>query len=233
MTLAGILILDLDGTVLVGDQPVLRYAELAAQGLDDGTAAGVRGLVDGYLAGSPEPPVEHAVDGYAATAAAAIRAGVGADALQSAFERSRGELHAGLLPVDAPPGLADLLHAAAGRVLRVLATNAPAEDLDPVLHRVGLGGLFDRVHGRVGKPAGQSRLAAGLLDEHGWRDEPARMMSVGDIWANDLEPVAALGGRTALIDRWSRGDGAPGERGRTWPELIPAVHAWLAGLDAV
>jgi hypothetical protein len=49
-------------------------------------------------------------------------------------------------------------------------------------------------------------------------------VSVGDVWANDLAPVAALGGLTALIDRMPVPAGAaPTVRAPHIEELYP----WL------
>ena len=48
----------------------------------------------------------------------------------------------------------------------------------------------------MGKPQGLTRI----LDTDLAGTDPTRLISFGDIWEYDLAPVAAMGGRTVLVD---------------------------------
>ena len=67
-------------------------------------------------------------------------------------------------------------------------------------------------------PAVLDRLLSGL--------PPAALLSVGDVWRNDLEPAAAIGAATAFVDRFDRGEGSPTFRGRTLKALLPDIERW-------
>ena len=54
---------------------------------------------------------------------------------------------------------------------------------------------------------------------------PDRLLSVGDVWRNDLEPAAAIGAATAFVDRFGRGEGSPTFRARTLEALLPRSSA--------
>lgn len=228
MTVHGILVLDLDGTVLVGDDPVLAYADAAAALLDarsPGRGAELRATVDAYLAG--EPAVD-APDGYTATAAAARALGLGGPELAAAYASVAGRLEH--YDIAAPPELAPLLAGLPPGIRVVVASNAPLEWVARVLERVELADLVDERHGDLGKPDGLRTLAARLTAEH--ELPAARLFGVGDIWRNDLEPIAALGGETALIDRWGRSGGDPDHRAATFAGIVPAIRAWATASAA-
>ncbi len=93
------------------------------------------------------------------------------------------------------------------------------------LAALGLSGLLDAVLTDVGKPGGMDAV----LDRCGVRPDGAgtRVLSVGDVWVNDLAPVAARGHATALISRRP-----PPEARPTWtvpalPDLYPALREWV------
>ena len=56
--------------------------------------------------------------------------------------------------------------------------------------------------------------------------DPATLMSVGDIWVNDIAPALELGCATAFIDRSGRDLRPAHARGRTMQDLYPAIEAW-------
>lgn len=244
-----LLLLDFDGTVAVGHGPVHAYARAAASSLDpdarraflaevtaavdalgDPAPAGrAAGRAAGRTAGRADARGASAdgllpLDGYDLVRVLAERHGVGPLALSAAYLASRHALGTDDAPVSAPLGLAAVLAEVRTEATVVLATNAPAIRLPETLAALGLAGLLDGVLTEVGKPAGM----AAVLDRLGVAPAgPVRALSVGDVWANDLAPVAARGHATALISRRP-----PPEARPTWtvpdlPALYPALREWV------
>jgi FMN phosphatase YigB (HAD superfamily) len=226
----GVLVLDFDGTVCLGDAPVYEYAAAVVRRLPEREqAAGrerLRTALAEYFAGGRDPDLAAAPDGYHAVAALAGDLGISREEQNAAYLESRTAVHAGEVPIHAAPGLRDLLEAVREHVRVVLVTNAPEQGVETLLDILGLGGVFDSVHGDAGKPAGMAPIVDALLGEAGLRTTPERLLSVGDIWVNDLEAPAARGCATALIDRYGGGDGAPTHRAATIEELYPAILSW-------
>ena len=96
--------------------------------------------------------------------------------------------------ITAPEGLAEFLASYPGSA--ILATNSPEIGLSAALHTLGLDRSFDTVYTRVGKPEGLTRI----LDTDLADTDPTHLIAFGDIWEFDLAPVAAVGGRTVLVD---------------------------------
>lgn len=225
---AGVLVLDMDGTIVLGDDPVRVYAAAAAEALaphDGAASAELLQVVDGYLAG--EPTVS-APDGYQAVARTALRLGLTSPELDAAADRVLDAPDA--LALTAPPDLAPLLADLRPDVHVVVASNGAPRWMEHALDRVGVADLVDERHGSLGKPAGLEQLVDDLLDRFDWRRQPHRMLGVGDVWANDLAPIAAVGGVTALVDRWGRAGGRPSHVGAAFGDLVPAIRAWADGL---
>lgn len=225
-----LLLLDFDGTVAVGHGPVHAYAAAAASSLPPAAAAAFRDEVAAVLAAEQESagPVRRRapvpLDGYDLVRLLAERHGVGPLALSAAYLASRHALGTDGAPVTAPPGLAAVLAELRTEATVVLATNAPATRLRTTLADLGLGGLLDRVVTEVGKPTG---LGAVLDELRAAPAGPVRVLSIGDVWANDLAPVAARGHATALVSRRP-----PPEARPTWtvpdlPALYPALRSWV------
>jgi FMN phosphatase YigB (HAD superfamily) len=223
-----VLLLDFDGTICVGDEPVWAYADavisvLRSDGVADidDIAERLTGALSDYLDGKPDQPTF--LDGY--TAVAALSADVAdADQLGRAYRRSRAALAEGVITVSAPPGLAGLLRELDGRVRRVLVTNAPADGVAHTLSAIGLERLIDEMITEAGKPEGWSQILPGLL-----QNRPASsLMAVGDIWHNDISAPLSAGAATALIDRFGHRAGPAHVTGSDFTELYPAIRQWAA-----
>ncbi|GAA4752450.1 HAD family hydrolase [Amnibacterium soli] len=205
--------LDFDGTVAVGDEPVLAYFRgVAGPEADDVLARWVVTGGAGYR------------DGYGLVADWAAAHEVAEEVRSAAYAASRAALHDGTAAVRAPEGLADLLRRRPDDVRCVLVTNAPVQGIEPVLARLGLDGLLDEVVGDARKPDGMPAVLERLLGEAALPADA--LLSVGDVWRNDLEPAAAIGAATAFIDRFGADEGAPTFRGRTLEELLPDLERW-------
>ncbi len=220
------LLLDFDGTVALGDEPVLAYARELAQAAD---APELVERVHGFLATGRDDV--HAVDdGYLFAQALGHELGLDGARIGRAYLDSRAGVTAGDVPLHAAPGLrdaSDAVRAAGGRV--VLVTNAPADGLDGLLARMGVADAFDAVVGDARKPDGMGAILDELLAE----GVPAsRIASVGDIWRNDLEPAFERGCRTGLIDRFGLRRGPADWVAADLAGLVPYLADWSRRAEA-
>lgn len=215
----GVLVLDFDGTVCLGDGPVWAYADAIVPHLDERLA---RHVTDGLLAYLEDHPGAGTyADGYGAIAALA-GPHVPAEVLAAAYSASRAALAEGGLDIHAPDGLVELLAELRPGVRAVVVTNAPSTGLAEALEALGLAGSVDDVIPSAGKPVGSAEVLGKLLDGA----DPVTLMSVGDIWVNDIAPALELGCATAFIDRSGRDQRPAHARGRTIQDLYPALAAW-------
>lgn len=228
------ILLDLDGTVIVGHGPVLAYARAAARlgGLDDGfvdavdaelaaVGAGQHGA-GGHGAGRHDAGRlgdDRALDGYDLVRIHAAAAGIASATLAEAYLESRSVLGRAEAPVTVPDGLADFL--ASVDADRVLVTNAPAVGVHEALAALGLADHFDRIVTEAGKPAG----LALVLDELDAAGSP--VIAVGDIWRNDLAPAHERGHATALVGTFDDPEATPTFRAERLERLLPSIAAWI------
>lgn len=224
-----LLILDFDGTLCLGDGPARAYGMQVAReaGRDpleiSAALDGFFGVTDdvGELDGTP--------DGYTAVARWGRARGLDDHALSRAFQRSRPAVESGEVPVHAPDGAAALLDD--WRAFdRVLVTNAPQVGTELLVDRLGLRDVLDDILGDAAKPAGLSRM----LGPGGALDAARRpfIISVGDIWANDLAPVAAQGGVTGLIERHPQPDASPTVRAGSIQAVFERLRGYRDGRSA-
>ncbi|CAN5205536.1 HAD family hydrolase [soil metagenome] len=220
------LLFDFDGTVALGSGPVLAYASRAAAALDPAVGAEFVATIAASLLDHPHGrvPGTRAIDGYDLVRIMAGRAGIDKLALGRAYLASRQELASPAAPVHAPDGLSEFLQSIRGEAVLLVATNAPATRLDEALAALGLAGLFDAVYPAIGKPGG----LIPIVDE---RLAHGPVLSIGDIWANDLAPAQARGALTALVgpDQDETDAATPDIRVARMPELYPIVADWLGG----
>lgn len=223
-----VLLLDFDGTVCVGDEPVWAYAEsviavLRADGTPNVDALGeaLTSELSDYLDGTPGAPTF--LDGYAAVA---TLVGDVADLsqLDRAYLRSRSALADGVITVAAPAGLDQLLRDLQGAVWRLVVTNAPAAGVRSTLAAIGLDGLIDATLTDAGKPHGWATILPLLLRSR----PPSSVMAIGDIWRNDIAGPLAAGAATALIDRFGHRAGPAHVTAEHFTALYPAVREWAA-----
>jgi FMN phosphatase YigB (HAD superfamily) len=217
------LLFDFDGTISLGSGPVIAYARAATAQLPPREAAA---FVDAVLATlevhpSGRAPGSAAIDGYDLVRILSAEHGIHPNSLGAAYLASREHLASPLAPVVAPAGLAAFLARAKVRANLVVATNAPETRIGAALDILGFGGLFDAVYTSLSKPAG---LAA-VLDE--WMPR-GQLLSIGDVWANDLAPAHARGALTALVGPPAETAGVtPTFRADELHTLYPVIEDWL------
>ncbi|UUL76737.1 hypothetical protein NG819_02920 [Pseudarthrobacter sp. Fe7] len=214
-----LLVLDFDGTICLGDGPVHAYAEAAARRLPAATSGPLLEALEHFL--SNGPGCRPYPDGYAAVADL-FGPHLHANQLNAAFTESRQRLASGDVAITPPPGLADFLDNLTGRALRVVVTNAPSSGVNESLRTLGLQAHIDAVRADAGKPAGFSELLPQMLRHRAHY----RLLSVGDIWENDLRLPHEAGCATAYIDRHNHPSGPTTLQGPDFPSLYPAIDAW-------
>lgn len=273
-----LLVLDFDGTLCLGDDPVLAYSEqvdavLRDRGLADRLPRPVHQIVAEALStnrllapeisyradGTPHAVAEevsgedlahqaapahqteaHPVswplqDGYQLTQLLAHQAGLTGAESGACFRQARRDLVAaglGSTDLHTPVGAAELLDELRRCAVVVLITNSPAAGFAPWLEVLGLTESFDAVINDARKPFGMPEaLDAARTAAEGATGESAaseEVLSIGDIWRNDLAHVSAAGGTTILIDRFNTDLGAPDHRVKDWAEAVPALRSWVS-----
>lgn len=224
-----VLVFDFDGTVSLGHGPVRSYARHVSTGLGATDAAEFLTVFEGRLTMPPSTAADatHPIDGYDLVRLLAERHQVSAAARSAAYLASRHDLGTADAPIFAPAGLADFLAEARPTAHLVLATNAPTIRIDEALAALGLAGAFDSVHTSVGKPGGFGPVLDGLLARLPAGSPATALLSVGDVWENDLEPAYRRGAETALVGDRMPAAATPTYRATHLHELYPALRAWL------
>ncbi|MFC5931114.1 HAD family hydrolase [Cryobacterium melibiosiphilum] len=210
-----ILIFDFDGTVALGDGPVLAYASMvaAAAGLGDHLRRDTERMLAAGIHLS-------ATDAYDLVRMLAVGCGVERADLDEGYRRSRDLLATPTAPVVAPDGLADFLENTGAE--RMLVTNSPTTRLEQALVSLGLATSFDRIVTSAGKPSGLEHLLDELL-----QDGPRNILCIGDIWRNDLAPAHARGLITAHVGIWGTGDEPATYRAAGITALLPDLREWV------
>lgn len=181
------IVFDFDGTLAVGNGPVLAYARAVAPSAAPGFVARVEDELKALDTGRSGYR-----DGYHVVAELAERDGVSSGTMNKAYQASREVLGTPDAPVDAPAGLAELLDSLRQHAELHVATNAPRAGVEQVLDSWGVREYFAQTHFNVGKPAGLYPVIEDAL-----RRGP--VLAVGDIVEFDLQPAIDLGADTALV----------------------------------
>lgn len=215
-----ILVLDFDGTVCLGDAPVLAYADQVAQRLPEAPAAAVRTGIEQFLTGALTLP--DCEDGYQAVVALGGH-DLPAAGLSAAYLASRSDLDAEA--TTPPQGLGELLdELRAQDVAVVLVTNAPLTGVDVWLSHHQIAPRLDAVVPDAGKPERMAAVLTGILRQY--QAEPVHLASLGDVWRNDIEPAMALGAAGLFIDRFGSGRGPATHTGGSVEALYPHIRRW-------
>jgi FMN phosphatase YigB (HAD superfamily) len=221
-----VLVLDLDGTVCLGDTPALLYAERVArltaapEALLEATAA----FLGQQVPARAPKTLTGAQDGYEAVKILGLTAGVTEEELSAAYVASRAEMSARPGDIHTPDGLVDLL--AGIDAHRVILTNSPRSGLEEILDHLGVRDVVDEVHTDALKPTRMTGHLDAFLDAFGTLDTPEWLMSVGDIWRNDLAPAVERGCVAAYVDAFDRRQGPAHVRAGSFTALYSAVSDW-------
>jgi len=216
-----VLLLDFDGTVCLGDGPVLAYAEEAFAQLPAALRADADRRVAAYLAHTPQDGDDEAADAYSLVLQIA-GSHIGADALSAAYLASRKRLETDDLGIHPPEGLHESLQELGPQVTRVLMTNSPELGLERALETLGVAGLLDQVVCSAAKPVALARHVGVLLGGQ----SPHRLLSVGDHWTNDIAVPRAMGCATAYLAPAPHPLRPADVTARTYAELALHIKTW-------
>lgn len=213
------LLLDFDGTVCLGDGPVLAYADAAFAELPLSRRDPAHDQLRRFLEHDPQLRQRFA-DGYVLVQE--LAADLPPAQLQSAYLHSRERLAAGELAVRPADGLAELLIGVGADVTTVVLTNSPRIGVAETLDGFGLSGLLDQVIIDGGKPARMAEHLDVLLS-----GQPAEnLISVGDHWVNDVRVPVLRGSVGALITGSPRPDHPAHLVGAGLAEVAAGIACW-------
>lgn len=221
-----VLVLDLDGTVCLGDTPVLLYAERVASytGAPEALLKLSEAFVGRRLPESAPKALTGAQDGYEAVKILGVAAGVTEEQLSEAYVSSRASMSEYPGDIHSPEGLADLLGGLDAH--RVILTNSPGSGLDAILEHLGVRSVIDEVLTDALKPTRMTAHLDAFLAAADATDTPERLMSVGDIWRNDLAPAVERGCVAAYVDAFDRRQGPAHVRAESLVDLYTAISQW-------
>ena len=234
-----LLVVDFDGTVYRGDEPVRRYARRISESLPPERVEPYLDAFERYLAEGVAAALRSAdtveaatlresVDAWGAAQNLARRCfDVPAHAMETAFSRTREDMLDPSCELEVVTPLVDELAALRGAARVVLATNSPRPGIEALLDRMGVAAAFDDVVPGAAKPDGLRRLLQRELGED-LRARPWRLFSLGDHYYNDLAPAVEIGGAAGYIDRFGRADGPATAQAPVVERVLPAIHAWVA-----
>ena len=234
-----LLVVDFDGTVYRGDEPVRRYARRISESLPPERVEPYLDAFERYLAEGVAAALRSADTVEAATLRESVdawgaaqnlarrRFDVPAHAVETAFSRTREDMLDPSCELEVVTPLVDELAALRGAARVVLATNSPRPGIEALLDRMGVAAAFDDVVPGAAKPDGLRRLLQRELGED-LRARPWRLFSLGDHYYNDLAPAVEIGGAAGYIDRFGRADGPATAQAPVVERLLPAIHAWVA-----
>jgi len=234
-----LLVVDFDGTVYRGDEPVRRYARRISASLPPEQAERYLDVFERYLAEGvaaarrstdtvEAAALRESIDHWGAAQNLAWRCfGASADAVEAAFRQTREDMLDPSCELEVVTPLIRELTALRGAARVVLATNSPRPGLQALLDRMGVAGAFDDVLPSAAKPDGLRRLLQRELGED-LLVRPWRLFSLGDHYYNDLAPAVEIGGAAGYIDRFGRADGPATAHAPVVERLLPAIHAWVA-----
>lgn len=211
------IIFDLDGTLALGDGPLIAFARAIADQVGDPEFLGRARL---SLATFAEGESGYR-DGYDAITRTATADGITVETLSAAYGHARilfGSADAAVLP---PDGLAAFLRDIGGRARLVLATNAPDNGVKALLESWGVADVFDAMHFTIGKPDGLVPIVREAI-KHG------PTLAIGDIAEFDLLPAAQCGAETALVGAdAARSTASVTMRALTLADLYDQITAWV------
>ncbi|MFD7076361.1 HAD family hydrolase [Nocardioides sp. NPDC059952] len=221
------LVLDLDGTVCLGDTPVLLYAERVAAftAAPEALLEATEAFLGQRLPETAPQTLTGAQDGYEAVKIMGLTAGASEEQLSAAYVSSRAAISEHPGDIRTPEGLVDLLGGIDAH--RVVLTNSPGgSGLDAILEHLGVRDVVDEVLADALKPTRMIQHLDALLGAAGAAAAPERLMSVGDIWRNDLAPAVERGCVAAYVDAFDRRQGPAHVRAGSFVDLYPAASDW-------
>ncbi|MGV8882238.1 MAG: HAD family hydrolase [Rhodoglobus sp.] len=211
------IIFDLDGTLALGDGPLIAFARSVADRVGDtGFVGRARLAIDAFAEGESGYR-----DGYDAITQTATADGITSETLSAAYGQARIRFGSADAPVLPPDGLAAFLLDIGTRARLVLATNAPDDGVKALLESWGVADVFDAMHFTIGKPDGLVPIVREATQQ-------GPVLAIGDIAEFDLLPAAQCGADTALVGSGAtRSTVSVTMRALTLADLYDQITHWI------
>ncbi len=190
-----IVVFDFDGTIMVGDQPYLRCAEIISKKMTVKDADDFLSTVKAALNHSISFPGE---DGWSMLASLSKRYAK-ESIFTEAFHETRKEMLSSEEMTYVPVSVKVLLTEIKPYSILALASNSPAKYVEPVLERYSLHSFFKYILPGAGKPAGLRQLVMNIANLEKL-DGAYEVLSIGDHYVNDILPAVESGWDGAFVN---------------------------------
>lgn len=186
---------DFDGTVIQGDQPYYRCAEIIAQKIPSSDGAVFLSRVNAALTHSVPFPGE---DGWNLISNLS-REYISREAFSKAFHETRKEMLEKRVMTYMPDSVKLLLSRIKPFAVLALASNSPPPYVEPEVRRYFLDSFFSYIRPSAQKPAGFEHIVREIIGHEKLPDD-CKVLSVGDHYINDILPAVESGWDGAFIN---------------------------------
>ncbi len=190
-----IVVFDFDGTIILGEKPYLRCAEIISTKLPDTEAVAFLKTVKSALDHSIPFPGE---DGWSMLSSLSSKYSK-EDLFTEAFHQTRKEMLARPDMTYMPDSVNNLLEKIKPISILALASNSPPQYVEPVVRRYSLDHYFDYIQPKAGKPMGFMQLVKRTVENEKLHDDYC-VLSVGDHYPNDILPAVEAGWDGAFVN---------------------------------
>ncbi len=213
-----IVVFDFDGTVILGDQPYLRCAEIISKQLSPSDADAFLSKVNAALTHTIPFPGE---DGWNLLSNLS-REYISGDAFTTAFHETRREMLVRDDMTYMPDSVKLLLRRIKPFAVLALASNSPPPYVEPVVRKYSLDSYFSYVNPSAQKPARFHHMVMQIINQEKL-PEDCRVLSVGDHYINDILPAVESGWDGAFVNPF----GLDPRKSTVSAENIEALSDWI------
>jgi|YelNatPaOPRAMG01_1025707.scaffolds.fasta_scaffold10065_6 FMN phosphatase YigB (HAD superfamily) len=217
-----VVVFDFDGTVIQGDQPYYRCAEIIAQQIPSSEADAFLSRVRAALSHSIPFPGE---DGWNLLSNLS-REYISSDAFRAAFHETRKEMLEKEEMIYMPDSVTLLLRRIKPYAVLALASNSPPAYVEPVVRRYSLDSYFSYVRPSAQKPAGFEYMVRQIISNEKLPDD-CKILSVGDHYINDILPAVESGWDGAFVNPFGLDPRKSTVSARTIEELSDWIIDWV------
>ncbi|MCL4451991.1 MAG: HAD family hydrolase [Candidatus Thermoplasmatota archaeon] len=215
------MIFDFDGTIIQGDQPYYRCAEIISKQLPSSVVEPFLSKVKAALTHSMPFPGE---DGWSMLYNLSSNY-ITRDEFSAAFHLTRREMLEDEKMTYMPDAVKVLLESLKKSAILVLASNSPAAYVEPVVRRYSLDDYFSYIRPGAAKPAGFEPMVRQVI-ENEKLDRGYKVLSVGDHYTNDIMPAVKLGWDGAYVNPYGLAPKESTVSGGSIEELSPWIIDW-------
>ena len=216
-----LVIFDFDGTIIQGDQPYYRCAEIISKKLPSSAVEPFLSKVKAALMHSIPFPGE---DGWSMLYNLSSDH-ITRDEFSAAFHLTRREMLEDEKMTYMPEAVKALLESVRQSAILVLASNSPAAYVEPVVRRYSLDNYFSHIMPGAAKPAGFEPMVRKVIEDEKL-GRGYMVLSVGDHYTNDIMPAVKLGWDGAYVNPYKLDKRGSTVSGGSVEELSPWIVEW-------